>query len=44
MHPERFYVGLKAGDGEVARDGRTRVEGVLVDWSGKPAPKAASAD
>ncbi len=41
LHPEAFYVGLKTKATRAAAGEAFTVEGMLVDWAGRPAPQAA---
>ncbi len=36
VHPEKFYVGLKAGAQKAIQGESFDVEGIVVDWDGKP--------
>ena len=42
VHPERFYLGLQAPEGELSSGDVLAVEGAVVDWSGELAPEAVS--
>ncbi|HWU85951.1 MAG TPA: alpha-2-macroglobulin family protein, partial [Kofleriaceae bacterium] len=41
LHPERFYIGLRSKATRAAAGEAFTVEGLLVDWAGRPAPQAA---
>jgi hypothetical protein len=41
LHPEAFYIGLRTKAGRAAAGEAFTVEGLLVDWAGRPAPQAA---
>ena len=40
VHPERFYLGIKADAERVASGRAFTVTGLVVDWTGKPLPAA----
>ncbi|HUP24477.1 MAG TPA: MG2 domain-containing protein [Thermoanaerobaculia bacterium] len=43
VHPERYYLGLKASTGTARSGEEVRVEGVVVDWEGRSLTAAGSA-
>lgn len=42
VHPERYYLGLKSRASRAVAGEALTVEGMVVDWTGKLAPQAAS--
>jgi hypothetical protein len=42
VHPEKFYIGLRTSATRAAAGEAFTVEGLLVDWQGQPAPRAAA--
>jgi alpha-2-macroglobulin len=41
LHPDAFYIGLRSKATRAASGQPFTVEGLLVDWAGRPAPQAA---
>src|SRR5262249_38081230 len=41
LHPEAFYIGLRSKAVRATSGEAFTVEGMLVDWAGRPAPQAA---
>lgn len=36
LHPAPYYIGLKSGTEKAAKGKNVKVEGIVVDWAGKP--------